>query len=71
MFIGGTDARGATYNLSTEAVQYVGISSCPHASRDQVTVVDFAGNLQPNRRSNNMLAKLMADEALRRTSMKV
>lgn len=56
MFIGGPDARGATYNLATEAVQYAGIASCAHASRDQVTVIDFAGNLQPNRRTNNLLA---------------
>lgn len=63
MFIGGPDARGATYNLSTEAIQYAGVSSCAHASREQVTVIDFAGNLQPNRRTNNHLAQIMADNA--------
>ena len=68
MFIGGPDARGATYNLSTEAVQYAGISSCAHASRDQVSVIDFAGNLQPNRRTNNQLAQIMADDANLRSS---
>ena len=68
MFIGGPDARGATYNLSTEAVQYAGIASCAHAARDQVTVIDFAGNLQPNRRTNNLLAQIMADDAAVRSS---
>ena len=71
MFIGGPDARGATYNLSTQAVQYVGISMCEHKKRQRVTVVDFAGNIQPTKKTLKVLAARTDSDRLLKKLAKV